>query len=130
MKKSVTVLFLFVFGVAFSQLDRRIGQNQSSVPTQSAPKKVDFAELTLTNLKKELALDGFQEAVVMDILKTHFSKRTHIIESDVIDEEKADKLKVLQEKLDKDINEILTAEQKEKFNALKEKANKKKKKRD
>ena len=61
MKKSVTVLFLFVFGVAFSQLDRRIGQNQSSVPTQSAPKKVDFAELTLTNLKKELALDGFQE---------------------------------------------------------------------
>ena len=83
--KKIFFLFFFTFSLsnASAQVDRRIGTGQYGNGSQT--KKVDLVETSVENLKEKLNLDGFQEAIVRNLIKDNQAKSKEIIEkSDLI----------------------------------------------
>jgi len=114
--KKIFFLILFVFSYINSnaQIDRRIGAGQYSNGDQN--KKVDIVESSVELLKKELNLDGFQEAIVRNLIKDNQSKSKEIIETSIYsDIEKKNLLTEIGEKFNTEIKKILSPEQLEKY---------------
>lgn len=134
MKIKILILFTFlVSNFANAQyrnngMDRSIGgQNQNYAPKKNQ-KPIDQVQASTDKLTKELNLDGFQAAVLKNIIEDYKNTSTSITAQQIPDEAKFEKLKIENEKMEAKILEILNDEQKTKFKELKNKAEKKDKK--
>ena len=134
MKIKILILFTFlVSNFANAQyrnngMDRSIGgQNQNYAPKKNQ-KPIDQVQASTDKLTKELNLDGFQAAVLKNIIEDYKNTSTSITAQQIPDEAKFEKLKIENEKMEAKILEILNDEQKIKFKELKNKAEKKDKK--
>ena len=110
-------------------LDRSIGGGQrfNNTPKKSEP--VDYVKLTVDNLTEKLNLDGFQSAILKNILEEYQKTTTAIAEENIPNQGKLEKIKSEKLKMDEHIKEILNDDQKKLFSELKDtKLDKKKKK--
>lgn len=108
------VLISFWFSNSNAQVDRRIGTGQYQNGKQN--KKVDLVETSVEKLKTELNLDGFQEAIVRNLVKENQEKSKEIIEAtNYNDIEKRGLLAEIGEKFNAEIKKVLTKEQLEKY---------------
>lgn len=105
---------------SYSQVDRRIGRGQyERSPKNSQKTKVDFTEQSLEFFRKEIGIDGFQEAIVRNLIKENQAKSKEIIEAvSYSDIEKRNLLTELGEKFNVEIKKILQPEQIEKYEKL------------
>jgi hypothetical protein len=105
---------------SYSQVDRRIGRGQyERSPKNSQKTKVDFTEQSLEFFRKEIGIDGFQEAIVRNLIKENQAKSKEIIEAvSYSDLEKRNLLTELGEKFNIEIKKILQPEQIEKYEKL------------
>jgi hypothetical protein len=105
---------------SYSQVDRRIGRGQyERSPKNSQKTKVDFTEQSLEIFRKEIDIDGFQEAIIRNLIKENQAKSKEIIEAvSYSDLEKRDLLTELGEKFNIEIKKILQPEQIEKYEKL------------
>lgn len=115
------IFFLILIGFSFfnsnAQVDRRIGTGQYKNGNQD--KKVDLVETSVESLKEKLNLDGFQEAIVRNLVKDNQAKSKEIIEAvSYSDVEKRKLLNELGEKFNIEIKKILLPEQLEKYEKL------------
>ena len=114
--KKIFFLILIGFSIftANAQVDRRIGAGQYQNGKQN--KKVDLIETSVETLKKELTLDGFQEAIVRNLVKENQEKSKEVIEAtSYTDPEKRALLTEIGEKFNIEIKKILSKEQLEKY---------------
>lgn len=112
------IFFLILIGYSFfcanAQVDRRIGSGQYQNGKQN--KKVDIVETSVESLKTKLDLDGFQEAIVRNLVKENQAKSKEIIEAtSYTDIEKRGLLTEIGEKFNTEIKKILSKEQLEKY---------------
>jgi hypothetical protein len=105
---------------SYSQVDRRIGRGQyERSPKNSQKTKVDFTEQSLEIFRKEIDIDGFQEAIIRNLIKENQAKSKEIIEAvSYSDLEKRNLLTELGEKFNIEIKKILQPEQIEKYEKL------------
>mgnify|MGYP006197906925 FL=1 len=129
MKTLLLLLFTFFSISSYSQVDRRIGRGQyERTPKNSQKAKVDFTEQSLDFFRKEIAIDGFQEAVIKNLIEDYQKSSKEIVDSESIETpEKRELLGILNGKFKEKLSEILTPEQFEKYNQLMEPKKKKKK---
>lgn len=132
MKNIVLILIAFISLSSYCQVDRRIGRGQYTNTSKNSQKGgLDFTEQTLDFFRKEIQIDGFQEAVIKNALNDHEKNSKEIIESESIETpEKKEILLTITEKFKNQLAEILTKEQFEKYNEVlesKKKQNRKKK---
>jgi hypothetical protein len=91
-------------------MDRSIGTGQYKNEKQN--KKIDFVENSLQFLKEKLKLDGFQEAIIRNLIKENQSKTKEIIEDlKLSDIEKRNLLEQIGEKFNTEIKKVLSKEQ-------------------
>jgi len=128
------LFFTFCSNNAFSQyngsningVDRSIGSGvRGNRPSKSTPEKMDYAETAAQYLKKELNLDGLQEAAVKSIMNDNKGSLEEISKMNISYEEKRDKMQLVNDKINRDIIKILSKEQAEKYNKMKEEREKK-----
>lgn len=129
----ISILFLLVTAVSNAQFQRTGLDRQISNPTPQAqaPSKiepVDHVQVYSDQITKQLALDGFQAAIIKNIVKDYVNQTTNINVEPIPSEAKYEKIQVAVEKMEKDILEVLNAQQKIKFQELKDQKNKKGKK--
>ncbi|WP_324068691.1 MAG: hypothetical protein RSE15_11475 [Flavobacterium sp.] len=80
MKKIIfLVLISFSFLNTNAQVDRRVGAGQYKNGNQN--KNVNLVETSVESLKEKLNLDGFQEAIVRNLIKENQAKSKEIIEA-------------------------------------------------
>ncbi|HEX8574934.1 MAG TPA: hypothetical protein VF677_01435 [Flavobacterium sp.] len=108
------------FGSPYSGVDRSVGRGQYANGAKKT-EKVDYIALTVDKLEKDLTLDAFQKAIVKEALVKSTNEETNIMAMDIPDGSKLEKRIALRDKLDVEINKILTPEQVEKFRKLREK---------
>ena len=111
------ILISFSFFNANAQVDRRIGTGQYK--NGNHDKKNDIIETSVESLKEKLNLDGFQVAIVRNLIKENQTKSKEIIEAvNYSDIEKRKLLTELGEKFNMEIKKILQNEQIEKYEKL------------
>ena len=128
MKILLLLLFTLFSLSSYSQVDRRVGQGQYK--RQYKQKNIEEVnEETLSKLSKELSLDGFQEAVVKNLIADFNNSAKEVKEAESLkSEEKSELLIGLAEKFKFKLFEILNEDQKNKYNTMLSGENKKKKK--
>jgi hypothetical protein len=111
-------------------LDRRIGGSGQFQPSKNKTKDKDFdyVKASADNMTKELALDGFQSAAVKNFIQDYYNSIVSINAEEIPDEGKMEKMNKEKEKMEAKIISVLNKVQIEKFNAMKEKMEKKGKK--
>lgn len=98
-------------------MDRSVGTGQYKDTRQN--KKVDIVEASVESLKEKLNLDGFQEAIVRNLIKENQSKYKEIIDTSTLSNfEKRALLEELGEKFNLEIKKILAPEQVTKYDKL------------
>jgi hypothetical protein len=112
--------------------NNRLPNSTPSTPSAAdiEKNKTDRIEKYVNTIKAEIKLDDLQYiAIKNDILAT--SKRMDIVmKSNNTEEDKAEELKAMQEKMEKSINSYLNSEQKEKYKTFLELKNTKKNEKD
>lgn len=108
------IYLILIFNLSISninaQMDRRIGSGQYKNEKQN--KKIDIVENSLELLKEKLMLDGFQEAIIRNLIKENQSKTKEIIEDlKLSDIEKKNLLVETVEKFNTEIKKVLSKEQ-------------------
>lgn len=108
------IYLILIFNLSISninaQMDRRIGSGQYKNEKQN--KKIDIVENSLELLKEKLKLDGFQEAIIRNLIKENQSKTKEIIEDlKLSDIEKRNLLDETVEKFNTEIKKVLSKEQ-------------------
>lgn len=108
------IYLILIFNLSISninaQMDRRIGSGQYKNEKQN--KKIDIVENSLELLKEKLKLDGFQEAIIRNLIKENQSKTKEIIEDlKLSDIEKKNLLVETVEKFNTEIKKVLSKEQ-------------------
>jgi hypothetical protein len=103
------IFFLILIGFSFfnsnAQVNRRMEAGQYSKANEN--KKVDYVESSVEALKKELNLDGFQEAIVRNLIKDNQAKSKEIVETSIYsDIEKKNLLTEIGEKFNIEIKKI------------------------
>lgn len=113
MKKILLIsLFTLCYNFSSSQVDRRIGRELY----QSNSKEKEKTSLTETIdafFKKNLTLDGFQEAVIHNLAKDYEDKYNQILNTSLLDDfQKKEELEKLNENFKTKVLEILNEDQK------------------
>ena len=132
----ILVLTLFLSNEANAQyrnnrngLDRSMMSGQGN-PSPKKKKPVDQVQVTTERLTTDLELDGFQSAIVRTVVEDYKNSSTAIMEEQVSNEIKYEKLTAANMKMETQIMEILNEKQKVKFAELKEKSQNKDSKKD
>lgn len=123
MKYILLLIICLTGSFASAQLDRRLAHPARPEISTAKPEKIDIPALATKKLKEDLALDAFQEAVILDLLRKNQEAEEKLIQEDLPRDAKIEKVTVQRGKLNEKIKEVLTPEQREKF----EKSLKKKK---
>ncbi len=127
MKKIFLISFLLLTFLSYSQMNRSIGR----APTSNLHKKtekVDPIQSSIDYLKKELSLDGFQEAALKTFLDENQKERDYILSLELTQNDKIDRLTTSYEKMEAQITTVLNVKQKADFLKIKEKNKEKDKK--
>ena len=121
----VLILFLLLAGASNvqAQVNRNVGRSYDT--PNKKKKNIDYVALSVQQLSKELTLDGFQEAVIKDILKSSTVEQEKILLLEIPNESKNEQLLAVRDEVNKKIIAVLTPIQIEKFEEMKEKAKKK-----
>ena len=114
----VFAIFISSNGLS-AQVDRRLSNQHANAPKKQ--EKVDYVDLATTKLKSQLELDNFQEAVISQILAETSEKEKKILEEEIPNDAKLQKITELRTALAERIKEILNPDQKIKFEALQKK---------
>ncbi len=111
-------------------LDRRIGgANQfKSTKNKIKEKDFDFVKSSSENLTAELGLDGLQSAAVKNFMQDYYNSIISINAEEIPDAGKMEKMNAQKDKMEAQVLSVLNKTQIEKFNTLKEKQEKKGKK--
>ena len=128
--KTLLLLLVTLFSLSsYAQVDRRIGRGQYERSPKNAQKaKVDFTEQSLEFFRKEIGVDGFQEAVLRNLIEDYQKSSKEIVDSESIETlQKRELLGTLNGEFKEKLSETLTAEQLKKYNQLMQTKKKKKK---
>jgi hypothetical protein len=110
-------------------VDRSIGSSQRYNNPPRKAEAIDYVKITVDKLTEKMTLDGFQSAILKNILEDYKKVTTAIGEEDIPNEAKFEKIKSEKIKMDDRIKEILNEKQKIIFEDLKDsKSDTKKKK--
>lgn len=120
---SFLLLIVFQASAQYGSLDSR-----PNYPQPKKGEKIDPIESSVNYLKKELNLDDFQAAAIKNEFIVNQKEVEKTIELPILYEEKVEKVKILREKLNGQIAILLSDEQKQKFDLLQKKNEKKGKK--
>lgn len=108
------------------RMDRSIGMSQYSngkkKPDPNA--KTDLLSQSVDHLETKLTLDSFQKAVIKDLMEKNQKEEDLVLKEEIPDESKYEKVTILRNKLDSDINKLLSPDQQEKFRIMNEKLKK------
>lgn len=128
------ILFVFLFSNGSNAqfggggLDRSISGQNSFKPSKKNEKPIDYVQVSVDNLTKNLNLDGFQAAIVKTILEDFKDKTITITGEEIPSEAKDEKMKIERDKMEAKIMDVLTKEQKVTYQEIKNKVGKKEKK--
>ena len=114
---------LFISAASFAQIDRRIGSNQYRRPSKPKDgKSTDFVDQTVEYYTKELKLDDFQQAAVRTIIEEQRDPINELMAAkEITSDEKRDRAKALNDKIDEKIVKLLSEEQKAKYKVIQDK---------
>lgn len=105
-----------------SVMDRSIGTNQYK---RDKKKPIDnstnLLDESLNYLEKELTLDTFQKTVVKDLLEKNQIEETKTLNKEIPEDSKIEEIGVLRNRLDSNIQKILSDDQSDKFKKMKSK---------
>lgn len=102
-------------------INRRMAGGMDQTRQPDKPKEIPI-EVTvgkvMERLTPELALDELQVIAVSNIITESIKEQGVLLKAEVSQEEKSNNIKVLSEVTNRKINDLLNADQKEKFKAL------------
>ncbi|CAM3361888.1 hypothetical protein FLLO111716_06355 [Flavobacterium longum] len=128
MKSWITVALLLMTGTVAAQYHngetRRLTGATMQQSKKKSPDKEELVDMSVRLLTEELSLDGFQAAVIEQLLSENQKAEEKIVVQDIPKESKIEQIIALREKMNAKIKGVLQPEQVEKF----EKMSKKKKK--
>lgn len=128
MKSWITFALLLMTGTVAAQYNngetRRLTGATMQQSKKKSPDKEELVDMSVKLLTEELALDGFQAAVIEQLLSENQKAEEKIVVQDIPKESKIEQIIALREKMNAKIKGVLQPEQVEKF----EKMSKKKKK--
>lgn len=135
MKKRInyfTIAFIFLFTVqSFAQYGnngRRGGMSTNMYPDNKSKKEpVNQVEVMTENMTTKLNLDGFQSAIVKNIIAEYLKTVDGVFIEDIPDEAKTEKSKIAQNVMEAKFAEILNDKQKVLLEDLKNKVHQKRK---
>lgn len=115
----VIALFFLTVNMNAQQMRPRSERGGGIDQTSNKPKKQkDFIEVNVDYLEKELTLDTFQKAAVLSIFNSKREALTSLSTSEMHEEERNEKAKVIMDKIDSDIMKLLTKTQAEKYQKI------------
>jgi len=116
-------LALFVSAASYAQVDRRIGSGQYRRPPKAKDgKSTDFVDQTVEYYTKELKLDDFQQAAIRTIIEEQRDAINELMAAkEITTDERRDRAKALNDKIDGKIIPLLSEEQKTKYKAIQDK---------
>lgn len=129
----ISVLVLLITCTASAQMgnrgggmDRNNGRNSFNESPPKKQEKIDYLQVMIDKLEKELTLDSFQKAVIKELVETNHLEMLAISEEAIPDISKLEKMSILKDKLEVKIISFLNPEQQKQFEKMKAKTNKKK----
>ena len=128
----IIVLIIFLSDQSFAQFGNngRRGAMNTNMPSENRAKKepVDQVEVMTKNMTEKLNLDGFQSAIVKNIIGEYIKKVDFLYTQDIPNEAKTEKSKIAQDVMEAKLDEILNEKQKVILADLKAQGTNKKKK--
>lgn len=120
MKKNfLTILTICSFYNISAQVDRSIGIGQYKNNVKPDTKIEDIINQSVAKFKEKLNLDGFQEAVAQNLVRSNYTKSKEIIESTLYsNEEKRDLIIKQGDNFNLEIKKVLSKEQAEKYEKM------------
>ena len=110
------VVFALLFSeMSFAQVNRNVAPGQYRMPKPKTG-KVDYVEQTVAYYTKELTLDDFQAAAVKEIINEEKDNISAMREqTDATLDEKRDRSKAINDRIDTKIKAILSPDQLKKY---------------
>lgn len=115
-----TVICLLFTAFSYAQVNRNVAPMQyKNGPTKKNQKQKEPAEMAADYYQKELELDDFQRAAVLEIYKSEDSNIKAISEDLEINTDiRKEKVQIILERIDGKIRKLLSPEQTEKFEKI------------
>lgn len=105
-----------------TMMDRSIGTNQYKKDKKKPiDQSTNLIDQSASYLEKELILDTFQKTVVKDLLEKNQIEETKVINKSIPEDSKIEEIGVLRNRLDTNIQKMLSDEQLDKFKKMKSK---------
>ena len=115
----LTILTICSFYNISAQVDRSIGIGQYKNNVKPDTKIEDIINQSVAKFKEKLNLDGFQEAVAQNLVRSNYTKSKEIIESTLYsNEEKRDLIIKQGDNFNLEIKKVLSKEQAEKYEKM------------
>ena len=115
----LTILTICSFYNISAQVDRSIGVGQYKNNVKPDTKIEDIINQSVAKFKEKLNLDGFQEAVAQNLVRSNYTKSKEIIESTLYsNEEKRDLIIKQGDNFNLEIKKVLSKEQAEKYEKM------------
>ena len=110
-------LAIFISAASYAQVDRRIGSGQyRRAPKPKDGKSTDFVDQTVEYYTKELKLDDFQQAAIRTIVEEQRDAINELMAAkEITSDERRDRAKAINDKIDAKIVPILSEDQKTKY---------------
>lgn len=125
----VLFVLLISYSNSFAQINNRFNHDRYSKQTQNQPNKSEVLESALEYLKTTLKLDGFQEAIVKNLIKENDEKASQILNNPNLEKKaKTDALEQLSNSFKNEVLAILNEEQKKIYEGISSNNKKKNKK--
>lgn len=125
----VLFVLLISYSNSFAQINNRFNHDRYSKQTQNQTNKSEVLESALEYLKTTLKLDGFQEAIVKNLIKENDEKASQILNNPNLEKKaKTDAIEQLSNSFKNEVLAILNEEQKKIYEGISSNNKKKNKK--
>lgn len=125
----VLFVLLISYSNSFAQINNRFNHDRYSKQTQNQTNKSEVLESALEYLKTTLKLDGFQEAIVKNLIKENYEKASQILNNPNLEKKaKTDAIEQLSNSFKNEVLAILNEEQKKIYEGISSNNKKKNKK--
>lgn len=125
----VLFVLLISYSNSFAQINNRFNHDRYSKQIQNQPNKSEVLESALEYLKTTLKLDGFQEAIVKNLIKENDEKASQILNNPNLEKKaKTDAIEQLSNSFKNEVLAILNEEQKKIYEGISSNNKKKNKK--
>lgn len=99
-------------GMGGGQMQHRQDEKPKEIPAEEHAKKI------VSNIKEKLQLDELQAIAITNIVTNSLKQQGVILKKDNSDEDKMEDIKALSETMDRKIMELLSKNQKEKYQTM------------